>query len=60
MDRPNQFKIHTGSKSKSTIGIQAIAGRLGYGVVWNDDINLAEAELWLNGKPAEDHAEGDV
>jgi len=21
----------------------------GYGVVWNDDIDLAESELWLNG-----------
>jgi len=22
----------------------------GYGIVWNDDIDLAESELWLNGK----------
>ena len=21
----------------------------GYGVVWNDDVDLAEAELWING-----------
>jgi hypothetical protein len=21
----------------------------GYGVIWNDDIDLAESELWLNG-----------
>ena len=23
----------------------------GYAVVWNDSIDLAESELWLNGKP---------
>jgi len=22
----------------------------GYGISWNDEINLSEAELWLNGK----------
>ena len=22
----------------------------GYGVAWNDDIDLAESELWINGK----------
>jgi len=22
----------------------------GYGVVWNDDIDLAESEIWLNGQ----------
>jgi hypothetical protein len=27
--------------------------------VWNDDIDLAEAELWLNGKPAEEVADGE-
>ncbi len=25
----------------------------GYGVVWNDDIDLAESELWENGERAE-------
>lgn len=25
----------------------------GYGVVWNDDIDLAESEIWLNGKSTE-------
>ncbi len=25
----------------------------GYGVVWNDDIDLAESEIWINGKNAE-------
>jgi hypothetical protein len=23
--------------------------RGGYGIVWNDDIDLAESELWING-----------
>ncbi len=22
----------------------------GYGVVWNDDIDLAESEIWINGR----------
>ena len=25
----------------------------GYGVIWNDEIDLAESELWINGTPAE-------
>lgn len=25
----------------------------GYGVVWNDDVDLAESEIWLNGKITE-------
>ena len=25
----------------------------GYGVVWNDDIDLAESEIWINGMEAE-------
>lgn len=25
----------------------------GYGVVWNDDIDLAESEVWLNGRSVE-------
>jgi hypothetical protein len=25
----------------------------GYGVIWNDDIDLAESEIWLNGRVAE-------
>ena len=24
----------------------------GYAVVWSDDIDLAESEIWLNGRPA--------
>ena len=29
---------------------QVTPGR--YGVVWNDDVDISEAELWLNGEPA--------
>ena len=36
---------------------QARADQDGYGVIWNDDIDLAEAELWRNGQPAEPNAE---
>jgi hypothetical protein len=25
----------------------------GYGVIWNDDIDLAESEVWINGQIAE-------
>lgn len=25
----------------------------GYGVVWNDDIDLAESEIWINGRTAQ-------
>ncbi len=25
----------------------------GYGIVWNDDLDIAESELWLNGQPVE-------
>jgi len=25
----------------------------GYGVIWNDEIDLAESEVWLNGRIAE-------
>jgi len=24
----------------------------GYGVAWNDNVDLSESELWINGKPA--------
>ena len=26
----------------------------GYGVVWNDQVDLAESELWLNGRTVEE------
>ena len=25
----------------------------GYGVIWNDEIDLAESEIWINGRDAE-------
>jgi len=25
----------------------------GYGVVWNDELDLSESELWINGLPAD-------
>jgi hypothetical protein len=25
----------------------------GYGIVWNDDLDIAESELWLNGQPVD-------
>ena len=28
----------------------------GYGVIWNDEIDIAESELWLNGQPVESAA----
>ena len=24
----------------------------GYGIIWNDEVDLSESELWINGKPA--------
>jgi hypothetical protein len=32
---------------------QAHADSNGYGVTWNDDIDLAESEIWINGKETE-------
>ncbi len=26
----------------------------GYGIVWNDDLDIAESELWLNGQPVDE------
>jgi hypothetical protein len=36
------------------------ADKYGYGVIWSDDIDLSESELWINGLLAEqnDGAEG--
>ena len=28
----------------------------GYGVIWSDEIDLSESELWINGLPAEQDA----
>jgi hypothetical protein len=30
------------------------------GAIWNDEIDLAEAKLWLNGTPVEKAGGGDV
>jgi len=38
--------------------VQAAPG--GYGVFWNDEIDLAESELWINGKTAEQAVESDT
>ncbi|MCI5146906.1 MAG: DUF2442 domain-containing protein [Candidatus Electrothrix sp. AR3] len=32
----------------------------GYGVSWNDNIDLAESELWINGKVAEEIVQPDL
>jgi hypothetical protein len=32
---------------------QVQADRHGYGVIWNDEIDLAESELWINAEPVE-------
>ena len=32
----------------------------GYGIVWNDEIDLAESELWINGKEVEPAGERDA
>ncbi|WDN89027.1 hypothetical protein BuS5_01995 [Desulfosarcina sp. BuS5] len=29
----------------------------GYGVIWSDEIDLSESELWINGLPAEQNSE---
>lgn len=28
------------------------ADKHGYGVIWNDDLDLSESEIWINGLPA--------
>ena len=32
----------------------------GYGIVWNDEIDLAESELWINGVEADQDTVADV
>jgi hypothetical protein len=39
-----------------TVFQQVRADPQGYGVVWNDEIDLAESELWINGTSAEPNA----
>jgi len=37
----------------------AHADAYGFGVIWNDDIDLAESEVWINGRIAEQDDPGD-
>jgi hypothetical protein len=39
-----------------TVFQQVRADPHGYGVLWNDEIDLAESELWINGTSAEPDA----
>ena len=39
--------------SSENLFTQARAGVGGYGVIWNDELDLSESELWLNGREAE-------
>jgi hypothetical protein len=32
----------------------------GYGIVWSDEIDLAETELWINGKPENSQVAEDI
>lgn len=32
------------------------ADKHGYGVIWSDELDLSESELWVNGSPAEPSA----
>lgn len=32
---------------------KAHADRHGYAVIWSDEIDLAESEIWINGQPVE-------
>lgn len=36
------------------------ADKNGYGVIWSDDIDLSESELWINGLPAEQNDGADA
>ena len=36
------------------------ADRHGYGIIWSDEMDLSESELWLNGLPAEQNDEADA
>ncbi|TVQ96390.1 MAG: DUF2442 domain-containing protein [Spirochaetaceae bacterium] len=38
----------------------AHADPYGYGVVWNEEIDLAESEIWLHGRNIEQTAESDA
>lgn len=32
------------------------ADKYGYGVIWSDELDLSESELWINGSPSEPSA----
>ncbi len=34
--------------------------RYGYGIIWSDEIDLSESELWINGLPAEQNDGADA
>jgi len=36
------------------------ADRFGYGVIWSDEIDLSESELWINGLPSEQNDGADA
>lgn len=36
-----------------TLFQQVRPDRHGYAVIWSDEIDLAESEIWINGQPAE-------
>ena len=36
------------------------ADKYGYGVIWSDEIDLSESELWINGLPAEQNDGADA
>jgi len=36
------------------------ADKYGYGVIWSDEIDLSESELWKNGLPAEQNDGADA
>ena len=36
------------------------ADKYGYGVIWSNEIDLSESELWINGLPAEQNDGADA
>ena len=36
------------------------ADKNGYGIIWSDEIDLSESELWINGLPAEQNDKADA
>ncbi len=46
-------RIFMPSMANGAAFLRSIRWMIGYAVIWNDEIYLAESELWLNGTPAE-------